>query len=831
MSEKATQVQEKQLDRPDVKSLSDEQLSNAVVGAKDAFEISRENDASNKETEKLFREHVGYHLQRNGVEGGEEAANSMPDIVGFVSEIYNENSSRQEAKAAQENENSVETTTEPIDNVESAGEQTEYKSGDIVERNKRKTVKDSNGRKRVRQGEAVEFKVLGVDEDSGLIEVTPTKSDTIIRPVGEFTLVESSSVSDEGDGERNVFNQGDIVKRQSGKRGAEVQFIVEGVSKNGKLLQAVPVNPNVIKLPADEFTLVKSADAGTQEAEDEGGENRQAKKQRLEAILADLKKADEIGLEDEGGDQSESTDGVRIKTSATRELMLRRQGAMKRAFENHGEKVGIAGFAELVVRALDVQREYDELISSESVKEDVVAKIEAAKKAIANNETMMNPETTDALGAVIESSKAYMSNLQSTSESEAPSSADDAPEEPETAITNSTDQEQDLSLEDVDSEGFKDTLKNLASHVSSLKLRLRDVESRRDSIDDDSYDIAAYNDLANQAQRLESVIISENNSLQDLIGEFIDGSSMESDEKDKFIDEVLELAEMNESAKSLTEVNEENNEDQEQEEAAASKKKRFGAAVIGIWHSAGDKFKNSMTKFGKRRPWNVKRQSRESEEKFDQRAERRGGQKTGVIALGLVALIAAGAAIAHYADEENGPDMDEPGVEVPQIPDIDTPGGDIDPGRPDVDAEVPEAPSAPDVPDVVAPGAPNVDPGVVSLDGIGGPVSQEEIGYSADGEFGGGTEAEIRSIEPGEGWSDTLREMGVPANERASLLELAADRLQDMNLLYIDQSLPGTPNYGLYMTENGQMPQEALDYLKQVAAANNIPMNYGTPQS
>lgn len=100
-----------------------------------------------------------------------------------------------------------------------------------------------------------------------------------------------------------------------------------------------------------------------------------------------------------------------------------------------------------------------------------------------------------------------------------------------------------------------------------------------------------------------------------------------------------------------------------------------------------------------------------------------------------------------------------------------------------------------------------------------------EVGYSSDGGYGVEL-SEVDDIHSGEGWSDTMREMGVPAADRARLLELAGPQLVEHSVGYVDHSLPGSSHYGIRMTPSGNMPTEALHILHDTARHNGIPMHY-----
>ena len=73
---------------------------------------------------------------------------------------------------------------------------------------------------------------------------------------------------------------------------------------------------------------------------------------------------------------------------------------------------------------------------------------------------------------------------------------------------------------------------------------------------------------------------------------------------------------------------------------------------------------------------------------------------------------------------------------------------------------------------------------------------------------------EAETIKAGEGWYQTFKEMGVPKEHWNELLNKAGPGLVDMGIGYPDSDIGG---YGIYMTSDGQMPQEALDYINNVA--------------
>jgi len=74
-----------------------------------------------------------------------------------------------------------------------------------------------------------------------------------------------------------------------------------------------------------------------------------------------------------------------------------------------------------------------------------------------------------------------------------------------------------------------------------------------------------------------------------------------------------------------------------------------------------------------------------------------------------------------------------------------------------------------------------------------------------------------RSVESGEGWYQTMREIGVTDPQiQQDLLhnDTVMERLEDMGLAYRAPELGG---WGINMTEDGKMPAEALSILKEAA--------------
>jgi hypothetical protein len=73
---------------------------------------------------------------------------------------------------------------------------------------------------------------------------------------------------------------------------------------------------------------------------------------------------------------------------------------------------------------------------------------------------------------------------------------------------------------------------------------------------------------------------------------------------------------------------------------------------------------------------------------------------------------------------------------------------------------------------------------------------------------------EAQTIDSGEGWYQTFREMDIPEEHRAELLKKVGPQLVDMGIGYEDAKIGG---YGIYMTPDGKMPEEVLDYIRDAA--------------
>lgn len=103
----------------------------------------------------------------------------------------------------------------------------------------------------------------------------------------------------------------------------------------------------------------------------------------------------------------------------------------------------------------------------------------------------------------------------------------------------------------------------------------------------------------------------------------------------------------------------------------------------------------------------------------------------------------------------------------------------------------------------------------VALTGEGvadGPSSQ--LADSVD--YDGTIESAASYIDIGEGWYDTFEQMGLSEGVWRILLEdeQLMTQLQEMGLAYPDDSIGG---WGINMTADGKMPQEALDLIRQSA--------------
>lgn len=83
-------------------------------------------------------------------------------------------------------------------------------------------------------------------------------------------------------------------------------------------------------------------------------------------------------------------------------------------------------------------------------------------------------------------------------------------------------------------------------------------------------------------------------------------------------------------------------------------------------------------------------------------------------------------------------------------------------------------------------------------------------------DYDGAVEGAVSHIDIGEGWYDTFEQMGLSEGVWRILLEdeQLMTQLQEMGLAYPDDSIGG---WGINMTADGKMPQEALDLIRQSA--------------
>ena len=171
-------------------------------------------------------------------------------------------------------------------------------------------------------------------------------------------------------------------------------------------------------------------------------------------------------------------------------------------------------------------------------------------------------------------------------------------------------------------------------------------------------------------------------------------------------------------------------------------------------------------------------------------------------AIGTVAVGGAAGAAMHLVD------ADVPTAAIGKFRDI----MGWHPASPDID-QVPEVPdtdagTTPDVVDTPKSTIPK------DIDVAEAPTAEV---YSDD----------AQSIRAGEGWYQTFKELGVPREDWTQLLEQAGPRLQEMGVAYRAPELGG---YGMNMTADAKMPQEALDYLSSLAREHGYLSQPEAPQ-
>lgn len=137
--------------------------------------------------------------------------------------------------------------------------------------------------------------------------------------------------------------------------------------------------------------------------------------------------------------------------------------------------------------------------------------------------------------------------------------------------------------------------------------------------------------------------------------------------------------------------------------------------------------------------------------------------------------------------------------------DVDVPDGDIDVNGPNGDVDVDGPVGDGDGTGGETPGDGDADPDTVP---DGTPAGTEyTFGESAD------------AIHTGEGWYETFQEMGIPADQRAELLQAVGPQLQQMGVAYP----MGEHSWGIIRP--GDMPDEALRVIADAARQHGIVSN------
>lgn len=392
---------------------------------------------------------------------------------------------------------------------------------------------------------------------------------------------------------------------------------------------------------------------------------------------------------------------------------------------------------------------------------------------------------------------------------------------------------------DVDSDSHIEAMITLAKNIAARKMRasrIRDqiaalergeAASEGDMSEEEREGLLE--ELKGQLAGLDQQKLDELNSeslktLETMLAEFRANSGREG--KDAIADRIMALTEPaaggGEKRLRVIERIERGSGAAEQDSSPFERlKRKIGASVVGV----------ALAGFIKRRRDNREDGKLSSEPHYyaeDESMEQRDRRNDAKAAIGVAALVGAGALalgglwvadrlnddeesaknLAKIEKETEGSDTPDDSVETPPelgTPGVPTPGSERPSEASDGDIEVVE----------------------FSRDGQTGPVSPAEIGWSANGEFGGGTEEEIFTVEYDEGLSDFAREIGSASSDRLRLIEAVLPDLIEADFVYKDESLPGAVKYGI--KNPGPVDQSIVDIWKKRAAENNITINLGSP--